>query len=199
MRTIILVVGGTILIATLLIFGLPYLKRNPELSPKENLIFKDAVGKKAPEFSLEDIDGKIIKLADFRGKFAVLFFNEGAMCYPACWNQMIAFGNDEKFNTNDVAVFSIVIDQKSEWEKIISQVPKLSKAKILFDSDRKVSAAYDVLALASSMHPPSPMHPGGYPGHTYFIIDKEGIIRYAFDDSEMGVRNDMLSLEMSKL
>lgn len=171
-----------------------------EKPPKvETLKFDQAVGKEAPDFLLPDIDGKTIKLSDFNDKTVVLFFNEGAMCYPACWDQMIALGNDEKFNTNDVAVFSIVIDQKSEWEKIISQVPQFSKAKILFDSDRKVSTAYNVLALSSSMHPPSSMHPGGYPGHTYFIIDKEGIIRYTLDDPAMGLRNDILFSEILKI
>lgn len=164
----------------------------------EKLKFDQAVGKEAPDFGLQDFDGNTIKLSDYRGKIVVLFFNEGAMCYPACWDQMIALGNDEKFNTNDVVVFSIVIDPKSEWEKIVSQVPQFSKAKILFDSNRAISTAYDVLVLPSSMHPPSAMHPGGYPGHTYFVIDREGVIRYAFDDPQMGVRNDILFSEMSK-
>ena len=171
-----------------------------EKPPKvEKLKFSQAVAKEAPDFILQDIDGETIKLSDYRGKIVVLFFNEGAMCYPACWDQMIAFGNDERFNTDELEVFPIVIDQKSEWEKIVSQVPEFSKAKILFDSDRKVSAAYDVLALPSSMHPPSAMHPGGYPGHTFFVIDKNGIIRYAFDDPTMGLRNDILASEVSKI
>lgn len=165
----------------------------------EKLKFEEAVGKTAPDFVLQDINGNTIKLSDYRGKMVILFFNEGAMCYPACWDQMTAFVNDERFNADELEVFSIVIDQKSEWEKIVSQVQEFSKAKILFDSDRKVSAAYDVLSLPSSMHPPSPMHPGGYPGHTYFLIDKEGIVRFTFDDPIMGIRNDLLISELSKL
>lgn len=180
-----------------------YFTKSPAPSEKppkaENLKFDQAIGKEAPDFVLPDIEGKTVRLSDYKGKTVVLFFNEGAMCYPACWDQMAAFGNDEKFNTNDVVVFSILIDQKSEWEKIVSQVPNLSKAKILFDSNRTVSTAYDVLALPSSMHPPSAMHPGGYPGHTYFVIDGEEIIRYAFDDPKMAIRNDVIASELSKL
>ena|SRR3989338_7739750 len=165
-------------------------KRNPNLFPAEKLSFNQALGKKAPEFSLEGIDGKTVKLNDYKGKYVVLFFNEGSMCYPACWNQMAELGNDERFNTNNVAAFSIVVDQKSEWERIVKRVPQLSKAKILFDAVRSVSSAYDVLSL------PSSMHPGSYPGHTYFIIDKEGIVRYTLDDKNMAVWNDKLASEI---
>ncbi|KKT16750.1 MAG: hypothetical protein A2654_00355 [Candidatus Nealsonbacteria bacterium RIFCSPHIGHO2_01_FULL_43_31] len=187
---IILIAGGIIL---------ALVNYFPKEVPREKFFFEQAIGKQAPDFSLESIDGKTVELSDYRGRNVVLFFNEGSMCYPACWDQMTAFGNDERFNTDNVAVFSIVVDQRSEWEKIINEVPQFSKARILFDSDRKVSTAYNVMALPSSMHPPSPMHPDGYPGHTYFIIDQEGIVRYVFDDPNMALRNDLLISELSKL
>jgi peroxiredoxin len=43
------------------------------------------------------------------------------------------------------------------------------------------------------------MHSGVNTGHTYFIIDKEGIIRFAFDDPYMGTRNDELLKEIERL
>ena len=43
------------------------------------------------------------------------------------------------------------------------------------------------------------MHKGSYPGHTYFIIDKEGIIRYTKDDPSMAIRNNELAAELAKL
>lgn len=158
-----------------------------------NSAFNNLVGKEAPDFSLESIEGKTIRLSDYKGKNVVLFFNEGKMCYPACWDQIAALGNDKRFDTNSLVAFSILGDQKSEWEKIIRQVPTLSKAKILFDTTKTVSSAYKVLSL------PSSMHKGVYPGHTYFIIDKEGIIRYAFDDPNMAIRNEQLASEIEKI
>ncbi len=163
------------------------------ISSNGKILFSQAVGQKAPDFSLESIDGKIVKLSDYKGKNVVLFFNEGSMCYPACWDQMAAFANDERFNNNDVQAFSVLVDTKTEWQKIIAQVPKLEGAKILFDTSKSASESYDVLFLQSSMHR------GSFPGHTYFIIDKDGIIRYAFDDIQMAVRNDKLASEMAKL
>ena len=168
-------------------------KQNPDAFPKDKLSFFNSAGQKAPDFSLESIEGKTIKLSDYKGKNVVLFFTEGSMCYPACWDQMSSFGNDERFNNEDTVVLSITPDQRSEWQKIIQKVPKMSKARILFDSTRAVSSAYDVLSLASSMHK------GSYPGHTYFIVDKEGIIRYTMDDPKMALRNDELFSELNKI
>ncbi|VVB61409.1 Thiol-disulfide oxidoreductase ResA [uncultured archaeon] len=158
-----------------------------------DISFRDAVGQKAPDFSLESINGKTVKLSDYRGKNVVLFFTEGSMCYPACWDQMAEFANDNRFNSDSVVVFSITPDPKSEWEKIIQQVPKLSGAKILFDTTKVVSSSYDVLNL------PSSMHKGSFPGHTYFIVDKEGVIRYSLDDPRMSIQNDKLADELKKL
>ena len=161
--------------------------------PAEKLLFSEAVGKKAPDFTLEGIDGKNIKLSDYRGKNVILFFNEGSMCYPACWNQISELGKDQKLNSGDAVSFSIVVDSKDEWQKIVKETPGFTDAKILFDTIRAVSLAYDILSLKSSMHQ------GSFPGHTYFLIDKEGIIRYTLDDPTMSIRNDTLISELSKL
>ena len=181
---ILLIAGGIILAA---------INYSPKESQKEEFSFKQAIGKQAPDFSLESIDGETVKLSDYKGKNVVLFFNEGVMCYPACWDQMAALGNDERFNTAGLAVFSIVADPKNEWEKIVKETPSFANAKILFDTTKVASRAYDVLSLKSSMHP------GSFPGHTYFIIDKEGILRYVFDDPSMAIRNDLLISELAKL
>ena len=168
---------------------------NGTISPdvKEKIYFKEAVGQKAPDFELESISGETVKLSDYLGKNVVLFFNEGSMCYPACWDQIAGLGNDLRFDTESIAAFSVVVDTKSQWLDIVSKSPNLAKSKILFDTSRSVSKAYDVLYLDS------PMHPGALPGHTYFIIDKEGIIRFTLDDPNMAIANDKLIREIERL
>ena len=157
------------------------------------IAFNKFVGEVAPDFSLENINGETITLNDYQGKMVVLFFNEGSMCYPACWNQIQQFTTDERFNKDDIEVFSIVIDTKRQWEKIVSETSGFENAQILFDTSKTVSNSYDVLTRGSSMHP------GTNPGHTYIVIDKEGVIRYVYDDPSMAVRNDVIFYELSKL
>lgn len=188
---VIAIIGGLILF----ISGEKPSETKGTISPdlKEKIYFKEAVGKKAPDFELEGLDGKIVKLSDYLGKNVILFFNEGSMCYPACWDQIEELGNDSRFDTESVAAFSIVVDSKGQWLDIVSKTPNMVKAKILFDTARSVSKAYDVLYLDS------PMHPGAFPGHTYFIIDKEGTIRFTLDDPNMANANDKLIKEIEKL
>ena len=168
-------------------------KSTIDLGVQEKIDFVEAVGQKAPDFELESIDGTTVKLSDYLGKNVVLFFNEGSMCYPACWSQMAELGNDSRFDTASITAFSIVTDPKNQWLDIVSKSTNLAKSKILFDTARSVSKAYDVLNLNSSMHP------GSLPGHTYFIIDKEGIIRFTIDDPNMALANDKLIKEIGKL
>ncbi|OGF51750.1 hypothetical protein A3I27_03705 [Candidatus Giovannonibacteria bacterium RIFCSPLOWO2_02_FULL_43_11b] len=196
-KTIIIGIVGAVVIGGLILFagGKERSVIEGTINPdsKEKISFKEAVGKKAPDFELESIDGKIVKLSDYLGKNVVLFFNEGSMCYPACWDQIAELGNDNRFDAESIITFSIVADSKSQWLEIVSKSPNIAKSKILFDTARSVSKAYDVLYLDSSMHP------GGFPGHTYFIIDKNGIIRFTLDDPNMALANDKLIKEMEKL
>lgn len=150
-------------------------------------------GKQAPDFTLYSYDGKKITLSEQKGKKVVLFFTEGVMCYPSCWNQIAAFGKDDIFKREDTVVFSIVVDTKNEWKKAIDKMPELNTTTVLFDSSKKISKDYGVLSL------PSSMHKGQFPGHTYLLVDKEGVVRFVKDDPQMAVRNDVLKAELAKL
>ncbi len=161
--------------------------------PSNSAAFDDLMGRQAPDFTLEDYGGKKITLSTFKGKNVLLFFNEGLMCYPACWNQIAAFGSDSEFSQKNTVVLNITVDPKNDWKDAVNKMPELTKATVLFDSDRAVSTAYGVMTL------PSSMHRGQFPGHTYVIVDKDGIVRFARDDSQMAVRNQELLVELAKL
>ena len=115
------------------------------------------------------------------------------MCYPACWNQIVALGKDERFKNADVVVLSVVVDLPEEWQKAIEKMPELAEATVVFDKGAAVSSKFNMLKAKSSMHY------GSLPGHTYVIIDKEGIVRHVFDDSNMAIHNDKLVEEIVKL
>ena len=152
--------------------------------------FKAAVGKKAPDFTLPDMDGNQIALSSLLGKNVILFFNEGLMCYPACLDQVVEL---DKLNTENTVAYSVVVDSSKQWVDAQKDLPFLKGAKVLFAAGAKVSRQYDTLTLESSMHR------GMFPGHTYYLIDKEGVVRYTFDDPYMANRNKELSAELSKL
>lgn len=159
----------------------------------DEILFNSLVNKKAPDFTLESYDGKKYILSSIKGKNVVLFFSEGLMCYPACWNQIAAFGKDQKFNSENTVVLTIVNDKKEDWKEAVDKMPELAQSVVLFDTDLLVSKAYGVLSL------PSSMHRGQLAGHSYLILDKEGIIRFIQDDVQMAIRNDLLIQEIGKL
>lgn len=156
-------------------------------------IFKNLIGKQAPDFELPSYTGAKLSLSSLRGKIVVLFFNEGIVCYPACWNQVAALGTDNELNNDKVATVSIVPDQATDWISAVRRQPDLGKETLLLDSSTDVSKAYGVMSLSSSMHR------GVKPGHTYVVIDQKGIVRYTYDDPTMGLQNDKLKQELSKI
>lgn len=150
------------------------------------------VGKPLPDLQLADKNGNIVNTASLKGKAVVLFFNEGLMCYPACWNQMAQFGSDSRFNNNEIQAYSVLVDPAKDWQRAIDKMPELAKASTLFDAGASVSKNLGLLTL------PSSMHRGSLPGHTYIVIDKEGIVRYVKDDPNMAIANDLLINEIAK-
>ena len=151
------------------------------------------IGKPTPDIELSDKDGKVYTSADFKEKNTVLFFNDGLMCYPACWNQMASFGSDERFNSDQIQAISVVVDSAKDWQTAIDKMPPLAKAVTMFDANANTSRQLGILATASSMHR------GSLPGHTYIVIDKDGIVRYVFDDPNMAIANDMLFKKIEEL
>ena len=159
----------------------------------DDATFKSLLDKPAPDFTLEAYDGRRISLKDLKGKNVIIFFTEGAMCYPSCWDQMVAFSKEPKFNNDKTVVLSIVVDPRSDWAEAVKQMPQLSSSTVLLDIDRNISLTYGALTLTSSMHR------GEFPGHTYIIVDKEGIVRYQLDDEYMQIRNKELLKELDKI
>ncbi len=151
------------------------------------------VDKALPDIQLTDKDGKTFTNADLKGKYTVLFFNEGLMCYPACWNQMASFGSDQRFNSDQIQAISVVTDSARDWQMAIAKMPELAKATTMFDSGANASRQLGMLTTNSSMHR------GSLPGHTYVVVDKDGVVKYVFDDPNMAIANDMLYNKIQEL
>lgn len=158
-----------------------------------SVTLNDIVGKQTPAFSFADRDGNIYSSDNLRGKKVVLFFTEGLMCYPACWNQITSFAKDAHFKNADTLVLSVVVDSKEDWQKAINQMPELAQATVVFDKNSAASKQFGILSA------PSSMHPGSMPGHTYVIIDEQGIVSSVIDDPSMSINNDKVFAEIQKL
>lgn len=180
-------------VLTLIIFATYSSKPSKKANNQKAATVEGLIGKPASDFSLTDQNGKTYTPESLKDKKTVLFFNEGIMCYPACWNQTAALASDKRFAENGIAAFSIVPDTASQWQKAFYKMPELKQAAILFDWDNAVSKKYGVLDL------PSSMHKGAMPGHTYVLIDRQGVVRYIYDDPAMAVNNNLIFEELSKI
>ncbi|KKU53936.1 MAG: hypothetical protein UX77_C0035G0006 [Parcubacteria group bacterium GW2011_GWA1_47_11] len=163
------------------------------VSPNSNSFGSALIGKPVAEFSLKDRNGVVYTPESLKGKNVVLFFNEGLMCYPACWNQIVALATDGRLQTADTVALSVVTDPANEWQSAIQKMPTLGKATILHDTDKSLSRELGMLAA------PSSMHYGSYPGHSFVVIDKQGIVRFVYDDPRMGIDNELIVQELKKL
>ncbi|OGR34408.1 MAG: hypothetical protein A2051_00895 [Desulfovibrionales bacterium GWA2_65_9] len=178
---IIFIIVVVIAVGLVNLFGGPSVKTDIETPPAS---LEELLDKPAPLFSLSDIAGRVYSNENLKGKNVMLFFNEGLRCYPACWDQMVSLG-DPKFNNDEIATFSVVVDKKSDWELAAEKLDDMKKVNALFD-DGTVSTRFGMLNTRSSMHR------GTLPGHSYVILDKNGIVRFVLDDPRMAIQDDKL-------
>ena len=99
-------------------------------------------GIKAPAFSLQDKDGRIVSLEDFRGKKVVLYFYPKDST-PGCTKQACAFAASyEGFKAKNVAVIGVSKDSVASHQKFAAKydLPFL----LLSDPELQAIQAYGV-------------------------------------------------------
>ncbi len=129
----------------------------------------------APEFRCQAVmpDGsfKQVSLADYRGKYVLLFF------YPldftfVCPTEIIAFSDTiEQFKKRNVEVLGASIDSHYThlaWRNVPRKQGGIGAIDypLLADLDKSIAKSYDVLL------------PAGIALRGLFIIDREGIVRH---------------------
>lgn len=126
----------------------------------------------APDFTLPATTGGAITLSDFRGKKNVLlYFHEGLSCQP-CWEQIpeLEKGMTE-FEKMNVALLSIALDPAEKWKDTIDQY-KIKTPILSYDSSR-TEVDYNLLPYSMGM--------GRRAGHTFVLVDKDGLIQWRRD------------------
>jgi len=132
------------------------------------------IGKKAPDFTLPDFEGKKHKLSDYRGKPVVLYF------YPkdntsGCTKEACSFrDNFSVYKKAGVTVLGVSIDDEKSHEKFINKYEL--PFTLLSDKDKKVVQKYGVWAEKS-------MYGKKYWGtlRKTFVLDEEGNIVHIFN------------------
>ena len=99
-------------------------------------------GTKAPDFTLNDKDGKVVSLSDFMGKKVVLYFYPKDNT-PGCTRQACAFAAAyEDFKTLDAVVVGVSKDSEASHRKFAEKygLPFI----LLSDPELKAIQAYGV-------------------------------------------------------
>ncbi len=102
-------------------------------------------GDEAPDFSFTDQDGKEATLADFRGKWVVLYFYPRDNT-PGCTTEAIDFsGQVEKFDELGAVILGVSRDSASSHRKFIEK--QGLKIRLLTDTDHATMEDYGVWQL----------------------------------------------------
>jgi peroxiredoxin len=164
------------------------------LTPREVSVSALGAGATAPDFTLPEVEGGTFTLSSYRGRANVLlFFNEGLACAP-CLNQMTDLDQmNQQFTKLDIVAVGITGDSASplaSW----AQYSGPQYSKVLSDQNLAVSRAYDMLG------PNVSMMPGAAPGHSFVLVNKEGIIvwRHDYGPYNMNVPNDEIIAALNR-
>lgn len=134
-------------------------------------------GMKAPDFSLEDKDGNLVSLSDFKGKKVVVYFYPRDNT-PGCTRQACAFKEAyDGFRSEGIAVIGISKDSSKSHQKFAEkyELPFI----LLSDPELAAIQAYDVWQ-EKKLYGKSSM---GVVRSTY-IIDEEGVILKVFEKAK---------------
>ena len=123
------------------------------------------VGDQAPDFTLPGTGGAEVSLHDFLGRPVVLVFYPGDDT-PVCTKQLNIY-NDElaQFEALDAQVIGISAQGVDSHERFSGKHG--FGFPLLADTDKKVAALYGTLG------------PIGFPRRSVFIVDAQGVVRYA--------------------
>ena len=124
-----------------------------------------SVGDRAPEFTLAGTGGREYSLSEFTGRPVVLVFYPGDDT-AVCTKQLNSY-NDElaAFEELDAQVLGISAQDLDSHERFSSKHG--FAFPLLADTDKTVAGEYGTLG------------PIGFPRRSVFIIDADGIVRYA--------------------
>lgn len=122
-------------------------------------------GDPAPDFELSGTGGRRYSLGEFRGRPVVLVFYPGDDT-PVCTKQLNSYNDDlGRFDELDAQVLGLSAQDVESHERFAAKHG--FEFPLLADPDKAVASAYGTLG------------PIGFPRRSVFIVDRDGIVRYA--------------------
>ena len=130
-------------------------------------------GDKAPDFTVNDAEGKRVRLKDLRGKKVVLYFYPKDDT-PGCTKEACSFRDSfAQFKKRGIEVLGVSLDSEKSHQKFIKKYDL--PFQLLADTERAISEGYGTYGEKKFM------------GRTYmgnhrmtFLIDEKGKIKKIF-------------------
>ena len=129
------------------------------------------IGQQAPDFSLYDSDKQKVTLSDYKGKNVLLLFFPAAFTSVCTQELCSTRDNIALYNQANAQVFGISVDMPFTLGKF-KEEQKLN-FPLLSDFNKEASTAYGCLYETFALDLK------GVSKRSAFVIDKDGIVRYA--------------------
>ena len=146
-------------------------------------------GDTAPDFTVRSTNGEMVSLSSFRGNRNVLIAFFPLAFTSTCTEELCDFTRDQfDFGKLDVEILPVSVDAVPSL-RAFKDHDHLS-TELLSDFKRVVSRAYGVLDENKFTS-----------RRSYFLIDKEGIVRWSYVEEHNGLKrpNEEILAEVAKL
>ena len=140
------------LVVAVMIFAGVRSSRGPKVSPmlgnSKPLVYGEVKGKEAPDFVLHDLEGKQVKLSDFRGKAVLLNF-WATWCGP-CKVEMPWFVEMQKqYGPQGLEIIGVALDDSGK-EAIQKFAKEMGVNYLILQGHDAVGDAYGALGLPTT-------------------------------------------------
>ncbi|MFI5235865.1 MAG: redoxin domain-containing protein, partial [Gemmatimonadales bacterium] len=142
----------------------------------------------APDFTLPSTAGEMVTLSKLRGRNVLLAFFPLAFT-STCTAELCEFSTDySQFQGADTVILPISVDSVPTLKAF--KAKERMTVDLLSDFKREVSRRYGVL-IEEKFHS----------GRAYIVIDKQGVVRWTHNESELGHKRGTAELmaELAKL
>lgn len=118
-----------------------------------------AVQEHAPDFTLKDLDGKNLRLDEYRGQVVLLNF-WASWCGPCRQEMPLLDKIHQRYEDAGFAVVSVNVEGEDAPARSLAKETGVT-FPVLIDAEQRVSQMYDLEAMPSSV-----------------LIDRDGVVRY---------------------